>query len=188
MSAAADPPARAPLDADAIRRRIPHRGPMALLERAEAWDATTLCASLAAPTAAGHPLRTRHGVLAPVAIELAAQAAALHQALQGEAAGGPAAPRPGFIASVRDVRLHRLRLDGGEARLEIRVERVLAAERQAQYRFVLREAPQDAAQAAPSAAAAPGSAATPGVPLVDGRLTVVLDTPLAVPAPERGPE
>lgn len=156
-----------PFDADAIRARIPHRGRMALLERADAWDETSIHCQVADHRRADHPLRGRHGLLATAAVEFAAQAAALHQALVAEARGAAAAARPGFIASARDLRLHRLRLDELEGALQLHAERVLAADRQAQYRFTLAD--------------------RAGAPLAEGRLTVVLDTPLVAPAGATAP-
>lgn len=153
---------RAPLDADAIRARIPHRGRMALLAQADDWNDTGIRCLVTAHAAPDHPLRGRHGLLATAGIEFAAQATALHQALVAEARADGGGVRPGFIASVRDVRLHRLRLDDVAGALTVSAERLLAADRQAQYRFSITD--------------------HAGRALVEGRLTVVLDTPLTPPA------
>ncbi|HEX2542673.1 MAG TPA: hydroxymyristoyl-ACP dehydratase [Caldimonas sp.] len=101
--------APATLDRDGIAARIPHRGPMCLLGRMTAWDATSIECVALNHRDRRHPLRTRSGLLASAAIEYAAQAMALHGALAAAAAGGEASP--GFLASARDVRLAVWRLD-----------------------------------------------------------------------------
>ena len=92
-----------------IEALIPHSGRMCLLARLDAWDADRIVCAATNHRDADHPLRTRRGLLAPAAIEYAAQAMALHGALVGQAAGTPATP--GFLASARGVQLHVLRLD-----------------------------------------------------------------------------
>ena len=107
----------------------------------------------------GIGLRLSHLALpAPVAIEYAAQAMALHASLktaEGES------PTPGFLASARDVRLHAPRLDTAPGPLTVVARRLAGDERQAMYRFVLHDAT--------------------GRPLVEGRVTVVLNSPLPQP-------
>ena len=145
-----------------IERRIPHRGAMCLLDRLEAWSADRIHCSTASHRAADHPLRNPRGLLAPVAIEYAAQATALHQAVNHEnAADDPgAAARPGFIASAREVRMHRLRLDDVAGRLQVHAVRQHGDSHQSLYRFRVED--------------------ETGQLLVEGRLTVVLGQPLVV--------
>jgi predicted hotdog family 3-hydroxylacyl-ACP dehydratase len=97
------------LSRDGIAALIPHSGTMCLLARLEAWDLQHIVCTATDHRNTGHPLRTRRGLLAPTAIEYAAQAMALHGALVGQAAGTPVTP--GYLASARGVRLHVLRLD-----------------------------------------------------------------------------
>jgi predicted hotdog family 3-hydroxylacyl-ACP dehydratase len=97
------------LEHAAIAELIPHQGPMCLLSRLERWDATRIVCIAANHRDPAHPLRTRRGLLAPVVIEYAAQAMALHGALLGKAGDAPATP--GFLASARAVQLAMLRLD-----------------------------------------------------------------------------
>ena len=139
-----------------IEALIPHSGTMCLLEQLDAWDEHRIVCSASNHRDADHPLRTRRGLLSPVAIEYAAQAMALHGALLGKAAGTPATP--GYLASTRGVRLHVLRLDdlGAEA-LRIEATRQAGDARQILYAFTLSHA---------------------GRPIADGRATVVLNTPL----------
>lgn len=108
------------LDRSGIAALIPHSGSMCLLASLEQWDGQRIVCTASSHRAVDNPLRTRTGLLAPCAIEYAAQAMALHGALIGREGGG--AVRPGFLASARGVELYRLRLDdlGGDLRIEAR--------------------------------------------------------------------
>jgi predicted hotdog family 3-hydroxylacyl-ACP dehydratase len=145
-----------------IEALIPHSGTMSLLERLVAWDLQRIVCSANNHRDPANPLRTRRGLLAPAAIEYAAQAMALHGALIGQAEGTPATP--GYLASARGVALHVLRLDdlpllSGEAdALQIEATRQAGDARQILYAFSVRHA---------------------GRVLVEGRAAVVLNTPVA---------
>jgi len=142
---------------DGIAALIPHSGSMCLLARLDQWDAQRIVCAATNHRDADHPLRTRRGLLAPIAIEYAAQAMALHGALIGQAAGTPATP--GFLASTRGVQLHVLRLDElapGELRIE--AARQAGDAQQILYAFHVSHA---------------------GQPVAEGRAAVVLNTPLA---------
>ena len=147
---------------DGIAALIPHRGTMCLLARLDAWDLQTIVCAATNHRDPAHPLRTRRGLLAPCAIEYAAQAMALHGALIGRAAG--AAPTPGFLASARGVQLRVLRLDDlpvperGADELRIEAIRQAGDARRILYAFRLHHA---------------------GRLLAEGRAAVVLNTPLA---------
>lgn len=134
---------------------IPHSGAMCLLGRLDRWDEQGIVCSAGSHRDAGNPLRTRSGLLAPNAIEYAAQAMALHGALLGIEAGVPASP--GYLASVRGVQLHRLRLDDLPGDLRIEATRQAGDARQILYGFTVSHA---------------GSA------VAEGRAAVVLNTPL----------
>ena len=97
------------LDHAAIEALVPHRGAMCLLARMAAWAPERIDCIAINHRDPGHPLRTAGGLMACATIEYAAQAAALHGALGARAAGAQAAP--GYLASARDVRLERWRLD-----------------------------------------------------------------------------
>jgi predicted hotdog family 3-hydroxylacyl-ACP dehydratase len=146
------------LDHDGIAALIPHSGTMCLLARLETWDLQHIVCTATNHRDPQHPLRTRRGLLAPVAIEYAAQAMALHGALIGRAAGTPATP--GFLASARGVRLQVLRLDDlpGDDELRIEAMRQAGDARQILYAFTLHHA---------------------GALVAEGRAAVVLNTPLA---------
>ena len=156
------------LNRDGIAALIPHSGTMCLLARLDGWDMQHIVCAATNHRDAAHPLRTRRGLLAPVSIEYAAQAMALHGALIGQAAGTPATP--GYLASARGVRFNVLRLDdlphatdapaGAAALDELRIEAARQAgdARQILYAFTLHHA---------------------GRLLAAGRAAVVLNTPLA---------
>jgi predicted hotdog family 3-hydroxylacyl-ACP dehydratase len=130
----------ATLDHAGIEALIPHRGSMCLLDRMTSWDETRIECVAVNHRDPGHPLRSASGLLASAAIEYAAQAMAVHGALGAASAGDRAAP--GFLASARDVRLARWRLD--DLPHADRDELVVVAERQAAdparilYAFVVR--------------------------------------------------
>ena len=140
------------LDHAGIAARVPHAGRMCLLDALLSWDADHARCSIDNHTDPAHPLRTPRGLLAPVAIEYASQAMALHAGLS--AAPG-SAPRAGFLASARNVVAQATRLDTAAGPLTVNVQRLLGDTKQAQYRFTLHDAA--------------------GALLVEGRTTVVLD-------------
>lgn len=146
---------KASLAHEAIAALIPHAGSMCLLDTVRSWDAGRILCTATSHTDPAHPLRSRSGLLAGAAIEYAAQAAAVHGALKARAAGGSAAP--GFLASARGVQLHRLRLDDLAGELAVEAEHLAGEGRQLLYAFTVTH--HDA-------------------PVADGRLAVVLDTPL----------
>ena len=159
MNAAADPldATHVLMHAADIAQRIPHAGRMALLHALHRWDGDTLVCSAWNHTAADHPLRSASGLLAPAAIEYAAQAMALHGGLMAERDHPGAAPTPGFLASVRNVRMHVSRLDTLTSPLTVTVTRQAAQGTTLLYSFIVTAEAQ---------------------PVVDGRATVVLNTPL----------
>jgi predicted hotdog family 3-hydroxylacyl-ACP dehydratase len=144
------------LDRAGIAARIPHSGAMCLLGSLERWDSEHIVCSASSHRDPAHPLKTASGLLAPCAIEYAAQAMALHGALIGADSGSAATP--GYLASARAVRLHRLRLDDLDGDLRIEARRGAGDARQILYTFAVSHA---------------------GEPVADGRATVVLNTPLA---------
>jgi predicted hotdog family 3-hydroxylacyl-ACP dehydratase len=143
------------LDAAGIAGLIPHAGRMCLLAAVQSWEAGRIRCTATSHTDHDNPLRSDSGLLASAAIEYAAQAAAVHGALNARASGQAAAP--GFLASARGVRLHRLRLDDLAGELAIEAEHLAGDARQLLYGFTVLYA---------------------GQPVVEGRLAVVLDTPL----------
>lgn len=123
-----------------IEARIPHQGRMCLLDEVLAWDVHHIRCSTATHRALDNPLRSHGRLGAASGIEYAAQAMALHGALASAAPGANAgASRAGLIASVRDVRLHVLRLDDIESDLSCEVTHLAGDNLTAMYEFVLRD-------------------------------------------------
>jgi predicted hotdog family 3-hydroxylacyl-ACP dehydratase len=120
------------MDREEIARRIPHAGRMCLLHTVTDWDGARLACTASSHRDADNPMRS-HGMLgAACAIEYAGQAMALHGALTAPAGS---APRTGYLAAVRDVELHRERLDDLAADLDIVVERLMGDETRVIYGF-----------------------------------------------------
>lgn len=142
-----------------IARRIPHQGRMCLLERVASWDAQRIQCEATSHRALDHPLRAHGRLGIACGIEYAAQAMAVHGALIAEEAGAAgAAPRAGYLASVRAVKLHGDRLDDVAGDLTVLAERLLGDANNIVYSFQVEAA---------------------GRPLLSGRATVVLDASLA---------
>ncbi|MCK6432940.1 MAG: hydroxymyristoyl-ACP dehydratase [Aquabacterium sp.] len=146
------------LDRAGILARIPHQGRMALLDALCDWSPAHVHCTATGHTDANHPLRTPGGLLAPAAIEYAAQAMALHGALVAPPQGSPT---PGYLASVRQVRLSVATLHDRPGPLHVRAQRLAGDERQVLYTFEVSD--------------------SDGVCLADGRATVVLNTPATLP-------
>lgn len=140
-----------PLDRAWIAARIPHQGAMCLLQQVEEWDAQRICCSAVSHRALDNPLRAHGRLAAACGIEYAAQAMALHGALSAQR---DAAPRLGYLASVRGAVLHVGRLDDLAADLAVAAVRFSGDGKHVLYDFTLRAA---------------------GRLLVEGRAAVILD-------------
>jgi predicted hotdog family 3-hydroxylacyl-ACP dehydratase len=144
------------LDRAGIAARIPHSGSMCLLDRLERWDAESIHCSTRSHALPDNPLRTAGGLLAPNAIEYAAQAMALHGGLLAAEGSTPSA---GFLASARQVRFAAARLDGVAGALQVHARRLSGDANQVLYEFTVKD--------------------EGGAALAEGRAVVVLNTPLA---------
>ncbi|MBL8429245.1 MAG: 3-hydroxylacyl-ACP dehydratase [Dechloromonas sp.] len=124
---------------------------MCLLDAVTEWsDAAITCRSIS-HTDPANPLRSEDRLGAANGIEYAAQAMAIHGAL---IAGDDAAPRQGYLTSVRGVSLHVARLDDLPGELEVCAERQSGDSNNILYQFSLKHA---------------------GRCLLEGRAAVVLD-------------
>lgn len=123
-----------------IEARIPHQGRMCLLEEVIAWNSQHIRCSTGTHRAPDNPLRAHDRLGIACGVEYAAQAMALHGALTGGTAGATAsvAARVGLLASVREMRLHALRLDDIESDLLCEVAYVAGDGLTALYEFNLR--------------------------------------------------
>jgi len=162
------------LDHAGIAARVPHSGSMCLLDRLRSWSSGHIECSAVNHREVANPLRTPEGLLSVNGIEYAAQAMALHASLNASMsasmsaslsaslsapaaapAGGASAPVPGFLASVRAVRLLVPRLDEVAGELQVLATRLAGDARQALYSFALHD--------------------DQGRLLMDGRATVILN-------------
>jgi len=161
-----------------IESRIPHHGRMCLLDEVIDWSATRVSCRSSTHREADNPLRAYGRLGIACGIEYAAQAMAVHGALVAASspaghgaplAGAPAAgaPAAGFLAAVRDVRFHSLRLDDVQGDLICDAVRMAGDATTALYEFELR-----------SEAAL----------LLRGRATVVFDAGLPFGPPGRSDE
>lgn len=117
------------LDRAAIARLVPHAGAMCLLHEVLHADADSIRARAVNHRDASHPLR-ENGVLAAVCgVEYAAQAMALHGALQSGVA------RPGMLAALRDIDLFVERLDDVAGDLVVKARRLSPVGKDLLYEF-----------------------------------------------------
>jgi predicted hotdog family 3-hydroxylacyl-ACP dehydratase len=123
---------------------IPHRGAMALLDGVAHWDAQRLLARTGSHRRTDNPLRDGGRLRALHLCEYGAQAMAVHGALTARAAG--TAALPGFLVSLRGVRLHVARIDDLAGDLEIEAEKLLDGGASWQYVFRVRHGEQPLAE------------------------------------------
>jgi predicted hotdog family 3-hydroxylacyl-ACP dehydratase len=137
------------LDRSWIERNIPHHGRMCLLDEVIAWDAGHIRCRSGTHRWPDHPLRSQNRLGIACGIEYAAQSMAVHGALAGGAlsrgAPTPGAPAPaaseiGFLAGLRDLRLHVVRLDDIEGELIADAELIAGDHGSALYEFALTSA------------------------------------------------
>ena len=120
---------------EAIAAMIPHAGSMCLLDGVLAWDAGSI-RCLSRTHRDGHnPLRVDEKLPALCGVEYAAQAMAIHGVLAGNVGRRP---RLGYLASLREVRCARTRLDDLEGDLIVEAERLMGEENHVIYRFEVR--------------------------------------------------
>ncbi len=128
-----------------IESRIPHRGRMCLLDEVIAWSAERVSCRSSTHREADNPLRAYGRLGIACGIEYAAQAMAVHGALVAPASsstaeGSPMAgsPAAGFLAAVRGVRFHSLRLDDVQGDLICDAVRMAGDATTALYEFELK--------------------------------------------------
>src|SRR5213075_3139924 len=106
-----------PINKAEIRTLIPHSGLMCLLDQVTQWDDRSITCVANTHRDPANPLR-RDGHLSAVhAFEYGAQAAAVHGGLHARSVGAIAPP--GYLAALRDARLHVTRLDDLGSPLQI---------------------------------------------------------------------
>ena len=116
-----------------IASLIPHQGAMCLLDRVVEWDRDRIVLATSTHRAPGNPLRVDGKLRAVHLCEYGAQAMAVHGGLSAQADGEQA--QPGFLVSLRDVKLNVDFVEqlGGE--LLVSAQRLLASPGSWQYAF-----------------------------------------------------
>jgi len=139
-----------PINKGEIRTLIPHSGLMCLLDEVTQWDDRSITCVSNTHRDPANPLR-RDGHLSAIhAFEYGEQAAAVHGGLHARSVGTTAPP--GYLAALRDARLHVARLDDIRSPLQIRANRLLGDGANTIYECRV---------------------SADNVPLADGRVTIV---------------
>ena len=111
-----------PVSKAEIRTLIPHSGLMCLLDEITRWDDESITCVANTHRDSANPLR-RDGRLSVVhAFEYGAQAAAVHGGLRARSVGATAPP--GYLAALRDARLHVVFLDDITSPLQVCANRL----------------------------------------------------------------
>jgi predicted hotdog family 3-hydroxylacyl-ACP dehydratase len=111
-----------PINKAEIRTLIPHSGLMCLLDEVTQWDDRSITCASNTHHDPANPLRRDGHLSALHAFEYGAQAAAVHGGLRARAVGATAPP--GYLAALRDARLHATRLDDIMSPLQICASRL----------------------------------------------------------------
>jgi len=120
-----------------IQARVPHAGSMCLIDHVKQWDeGQLLCQADCSPP--DHPLRSEGKLPASVAIEYAAQAAAIH----GSLLDGVNDARPGYLVKLSKVTLHSEYLVDTTNIINIAVQLISRSDLSCLYAFEVKEGPQ----------------------------------------------
>jgi predicted hotdog family 3-hydroxylacyl-ACP dehydratase len=139
-----------PINKAEIRTLIPHSGLMCLLDEVTQWDDRSITCVSNTHRDPANPLRRDRHLSALHAFEYGAQAAAVHGGLHARSVGTTAPP--GYLAALRDARLHVARLDDIRSPLYIRANRLFGDGANTIYECRV---------------------SADNVPLADGRVTIV---------------
>lgn len=123
-----------------IAARIPHGGPMCLLDCVVSWNNETIICEANNHRNQDHPLACDGALDTMAAIEYAAQAMAVHGALIVEHAASVTqsdGPKMGYLASVRDVSCALPFLHELVAPLRIEATRLMGEETRVLYEFTV---------------------------------------------------
>ena len=120
------------LDHAWLLAHLPHPGSMCVLDAVTDWDAQRIRCTATSHRDVDKPLRAHDRLGAACGIEYAAQAMAAHGALLATAGS---TPRAGYLASVRSVDFHVVRLDDIAAGLSIEAERLSGDDNTILYGF-----------------------------------------------------
>jgi predicted hotdog family 3-hydroxylacyl-ACP dehydratase len=115
-----------------IAKVIPHAGSMCLLDGVLDCDAQRIRCISSTHRDADNPMRSGDVLHALCGVEYAAQAMAVHGAWD---ARFDRKPRAGYLAALRDVACHRMRLDDLRDDLIIEAEKIMGDEARVIYQF-----------------------------------------------------
>ena len=115
-----------------IAALVPQQGAMCLLDEILSFDERGVVCRTASHRSPGNPLRCDGRLAAIAGIEYAAQAMAVHGALQGARS-----PQNGVLAGARAVRCHARYLDDESGPLTVRAERLIVDGSRLLYAFVV---------------------------------------------------
>ena len=114
-------------------RMIPHGGDMCLLDAVLSWDEQSIVCESRTHQNPHNPLM-KNGQLSTIhAVEYGAQAMAVHGCLLARAKGENL--KPGYLAALKDVKLHVPRLDSLSEPLTVRAEQIIAGGGNLMYTF-----------------------------------------------------
>ena len=112
---------------------IPHRGAMSLLDTVLDWNDARIHLTATSHARADNPLRSDGRLRALHLCEYGAQAMAVHGGLLAQREGRVATP--GFLVSLRGVRLHVARIDDLPGTLDVHALKLLDGGASWQYEF-----------------------------------------------------
>ena len=125
------PVSNIPINKPEIRTLVPHSGLMCLLDSVTEWDDRSITCISNTHRDPANPLRRDGRLSALHAFEYAAQTAAVHGGLRARSAGMTAPP--GYLAALRDARMHVMRLDDIALPLQICAHRLFGGAANAVY-------------------------------------------------------
>lgn len=132
---------------------IPHAGSMSLLEQVVSWDQQQVVCTTQSHRSLKNPLRSNGQLSAIHAIEYGAQAIAVHGGLLADERGEII--KPGYLAALRQIKLHQSRLDEIESALTVEATQLLCDAGNLIYSFTIKTADQ---------------------PIADGRVVVIVQS------------
>jgi predicted hotdog family 3-hydroxylacyl-ACP dehydratase len=124
-----------PINKAEIRTLIPHSDLMCLLDEVVRWDDRSIACVTNTHRDPVNPLRRQGHLSAVHSFEYGAQATAIHGALRARAADAIAPP--GYLAALRDGRLHVTRLDYIHLPLRISATRLYGEGANTVYEFLV---------------------------------------------------
>jgi predicted hotdog family 3-hydroxylacyl-ACP dehydratase len=114
-----------------IEAIIPHSGKMCLIEQVDWWDIDNISCSTNSHRDAQNPLRLNDELSAIHLLEYGAQAVAIHGGLLSKI------KIPGFLAAIRNTKLHIARIDTFDCEIVIKAKAEIKTENGAVYEFVI---------------------------------------------------